>query len=113
MVAPSQAGCPPRQELVAEEEMVAPSQAGCLRGEAGVFDNAHVRSPRHLAARANVATRRYVPAAAANAYRVPGHRGQQGVPSVGKHPAPTLPSTMKMKNWRMTWRSLRAPADPR
>jgi len=48
-------------------------------------------------------TRRSV-AAAASAYRVPEHRGHRGVPSVGKHPAPALPST-SMKNWRMMWRS--------
>ncbi|BAS98359.1 Os06g0576800 [Oryza sativa Japonica Group] len=93
--------------------MVAPSQTGCLRGEAGAFGSARVQPPRHLAAGASAATRRYVSAAAASAYRVPEHQGHQGVPSVDKHLAPALPSTMMLKNWRMMWRSLRAPTDPR
>uniref|UniRef100_A0A8R7PWM1 Uncharacterized protein n=1 Tax=Triticum urartu TaxID=4572 RepID=A0A8R7PWM1_TRIUA len=37
----------------------------------------------------------------------------RGVLSVRKHPALALPLTMVMKNWRMTWKSLRAPEVPR
>jgi len=95
---------PPRRQPVAEEETVAATPAGRRRGQAVVFGSARTRPPQQPAGVPSAPTRLPV-AAVARAYRFPQHRGHRGVASVGKHPAPALPSTLTMKQWRITWRS--------
>ena len=92
---------PPRRQPVAEEETVAATPAGRRRGQALVFGSARTRPPQQPAGVPSAPTRLLV-AAVARAYRFPEHRG---VASMGKHLAPALPSTLTMKQWRITWRS--------
>ncbi|KAE8805481.1 hypothetical protein D1007_18404 [Hordeum vulgare] len=91
-------------ELVAEEETLACSLVGRRRGQAVAFGSTPTRWPWHMPAVTSL------PAMAASAYRLRGHRG---VPSVGKHPVSALPSTMMMKNWRTISKSYQASEVPR
>ena len=88
----------PRQQPVAEEETAAP------------FGSARTRLPRHLAALAVAAAPECRRRGQAAATYVDGISLQLGVLAVDKRPAPVLPSTMLMTNWRMRWSSSRAPA---